>query len=297
VPRLEIRHTTALPMREISALALRTGPGGESELLAVGDEDFAVISAELEGAEPARTWRHDLRRPLRDTQVDVGSSSGFEGVASDGKGTIFLLQEEKARLLVLAADLSRLLQVIALAVPAACPELGTAWSRDANARGEGLLLLERGHVLIGKQRGDACLIEFGPPGDAPRGIDADTVLAPGEPFEQPDAIEAELVPLAVWPLAKDTRDVLPTINDLALGPDGRVHALSSATQTIVRFDRRLQPGGGARGTDSWRIGDGIPGGKDAHPEGLAILPSGRPLVGIDSKHARDNLVALQRLDS
>jgi hypothetical protein len=36
-----------------------------------------------------------------------------------------------------------------------------------------------------------------------------------------------LVPLAVWPLDKATAAILPTINDLALGPDRRVYALSA----------------------------------------------------------------------
>jgi len=296
VRRLGIRHQTALPMRELSALALRAGPSGQSQLLAVGDEDFAVVSAELEDTgEPAGTRRHDLLLSLRDTRVDVGSGSGFEGLASDGTGTIVLLQEEQARLLVMAADLSRLLHVIRLAVPRDDPLLGTAWHREPNARGEGLLLLDRGHVLICKERADACLIEFGPPEDAPRGIAADTVLAPRKPFARPDAVESEFAPLAVWPLAEDTRNALPTINDLALGPDGRIYALSGHAQMIARFEPRLQPGERARATDSWRIGDGMPGGEDARPEGLVILPSGRPLVGIDSKRAGDNLVMLQRL--
>src|SRR5690349_7482841 len=123
---LDVRHETALPVRELSALALGSRPGEPSRLLAVGDEDFAVISAQLEDGKPELARRHDLRLPLGNSQVDISSASGsdFEGVACDGDGTVFLLQEKAARLVVLAADLSRLLQVIALAVPADHPELG-----------------------------------------------------------------------------------------------------------------------------------------------------------------------------
>jgi hypothetical protein len=292
---LAVHHEAALPTREISALAVRVGPGGRSQLLAVGDEDLAVITAELDDGRPADAERHDLSLPLRDSPVDVRSGSDFEGVAADGEGTVFLLQEEESRLLVLAADLSRLLQVITLAVPADDPELGPAWHREPNSRGEGLLLLGRGHVLIAKQQDDACLIEFGPPGGIPGGITADSVLDAGEPFQRQDAVESELVPLAVWPLAKDTKDALPTINDLALGPDGRLYALSAETRTIARFETRLQPGEHARATDTWQIGEGIPGGQGARPEGLTILSSGRPLVGIDRQHAGHNLVVLDPL--
>src|SRR3954454_24414491 len=68
VRRLGIRHQTALPMRELSALALRAGPSGQSQLLAVGEDLLVVLAAGLEeGGEPAGTRRHDLRLPLRDT--------------------------------------------------------------------------------------------------------------------------------------------------------------------------------------------------------------------------------------
>ena len=73
-------------------------------------------------------------------------------MASDRDGTIVLLQEEQARLLVFAPDLSRLLHTLALAVPADDPVLNPAWRRKPNSRGEGLLLLRRGHILIAKER-------------------------------------------------------------------------------------------------------------------------------------------------
>ncbi|MGY1684973.1 hypothetical protein ACI8AK_05220 [Geodermatophilus sp. SYSU D00867] len=297
--KLEIRHETALPMREISALALRAGPGGHSHLLAVSDEDWAVISVELEeGGEPGRTWRQDLYLTLRDTPVDVQSKSGFEGVAADGEGSILLLQEEKHRLLVLSADLLRLLQTIVLAAPTDDePDLGVTWPGEPNAGGEGLVLLQQGHVVIAKQRDEPCLIEFGPQGHSPLGIGTDTVLAPGQRFERLDASECEFIPLAAWPLGKDTEHALPTINDLALGPDGCMYALSSHAHMLTRFERRLKRGERARAVDMWSIGNGIPGGEKARPEGLTILPDGRPLVGIDSKRAGNNLLVLQRLDS
>jgi hypothetical protein len=40
----------------------------------------------------------------------------------------------------------------------------------------------------------------------------------------------------------------------------------------------------------------MPGGRAARPEGLAFLPSGRPVVGIDTGQPRDNLVVLRALD-
>jgi hypothetical protein len=297
VRRLEVHGVATLGLREVSALALCRRPDGTRRLLAVGDEDFAVVSAEIDDTGAvARTWRHDLRPALRGTGIDLRSGSGWEGVAVDGDGTVVLLQEEQARLLVLAPDLSRLLNAIALTVPADDPVLNPAWGREPNSRGEGLLLLREGHVLIAKERAGPCLIEFGPPGHRPGGVTPDTVLAPHEPFQRPDAVRTELVPLAVWPLAAATAELLPTINDLALGPDGRVYAISAHTQLIARIETRLVPGERAGVRAAWRIGAGIPGGRAARPEGLAFLPSGRPVVGIDTGQRHDNLVVLQAFD-
>jgi hypothetical protein len=62
------------------------------------------------------------------------------------------------------------------------------------------------------------------------------------------------------------------------------------------MERRLTPGERASATTVWQIGDGIPGGRAARPEGLTFLPSGRPVVGIDTRQPHDNLVVLQALD-
>src|SRR4051794_4165147 len=125
---VDICHRTSLPMREISALALHGDVNGRRRLLAVGDEEFTVVSAELEGGiEPGHTQRHNLCPALTERGIDVDSGSGFEGVAADGEGTVLLLQEEDSRLLVMAPDLSRLVQVLVLDVPVDHPEIGTAW--------------------------------------------------------------------------------------------------------------------------------------------------------------------------
>jgi hypothetical protein len=138
VPRSEVHHVATLGLRELSALTVCSRPGSPPRLLAVGDEDFAVVSAEVDDAgAPARTWRDDLQPALRDAGIDLRSGSGFEGVASDGDGTIVLLQEEQARLLVVAPDLSRLLHALVLAVPGRRPraEPGVASRTELARRG------------------------------------------------------------------------------------------------------------------------------------------------------------------
>jgi len=290
VKALRIRHSTALPVREISALTTRPGESGV-ELMAVSDEEFAVITAELDAElRPAATQRHDLSQVLPASILQGEGGSGFEGIAADGERTVFVLQEEEARILVLAADMKALLHTIALAVPEAQPRYGATWRDVPNKRGEGLALMTGGHVLIAKQDQPVCLIEFGPAGDAPRGIDADTLLAPGAAFERPEGEASELVPLADWPLGESTGEALPSINDVAVGDDRRVYLLSSKGQTIARLEPRLDPGERASADGEWKIDGELPGGEDAHPEGLALLGGSHATVAVDSKVAGDNVV-------
>jgi hypothetical protein len=292
---LALRHQTALPIREISALTVRASGSDRPELLAVGDEDFAVIASEVgDDDTPTRTWRHDLFLLLVGTGIDLRSGSGFEGVASDGEGTVLLMQEEEARLLVLSADLSRLVQVLALAVPEDAPAYGAEWHAQPNARGEGILLLERGHILVAKQKKPVRLIEFGPAGDAAGGIGSDTVLAAGSSFQRPEGDVGRLVPLADWALSEETSKILPSVNDIAFGEDGCVYVLSAEARVISRLEKRLEPGERARATESWTIDSEILGREEVRPEGLALVHGSTPVVGVDSKVAGDNLLVLRR---
>jgi hypothetical protein len=293
---LKTRHTTALPMREISALTARTSDSTGSQLLAVGDEDFAVITTDVsDNGTLGRTWRHDLLRPLAAAGIDVDSGSGFEGVASDGEGTVLLLQEEESRLLVLSPDISRLIQVLALEVPEDAAGYGRAWHADANARGEGLLLLERGHVLVAKQKEPVYLIEFGPADDLVRGIGPDAILGPGSTFQRPPGDAGRLVALAGWPLDDKTAEGLDSVNDIASGSDERAYFLSASARLIARLEKCLEPGEHAGATEFWEIDAALPGDEDARPEGLAFVREGTPIVGFDTKVAGDNVLVLSPL--
>jgi hypothetical protein len=231
---LTVGHSTSLPMREVSALATRTGQTGR-ELLAV------------------------------------------------------------PRILVLSSDVRELLQSITLVVPDGQPGYGIEWRDNPNERAEGLALLTGGHVLVAKQKNPVYLIEFGPAGDTADGIRPDTTLSTEAAFDRPADEVTEFVPLASWPLGETTAKTLPTVNDIATGPDQRLYLISSKGLAIARLEERLGPDERARAEHAWKIDRGIPGGEEARPEGLALAGGARPTVGIDTKVAGDNVVQLNAL--
>jgi hypothetical protein len=211
-PAVKIVHETALPVREISALAVRRDDEGKLQLLAVGDEDFAVITAECDDdGVPKGTRRDDLFLAL------VGSS--------------------------------------------------------------------------------AALVEFGPQGATALGVSSEMVLPPEEPFAVPQSEEARLVALASWALDDSAEEILPTLNDIALGADARVYVISAKAHVIARLEEHLRPGERAKFKSSWTIADDLPGRDEARPEGLAMVGTSTPVVGIDSKLAGNNLFVLSAAGS
>ena len=289
---LQLGVRAALPLTEISAFALRQGEAG-TELIVVGDEDFGVLCVPLsDDGQLGESERCDLWRKLPMDVVAGSDGSQFEGVACDGEGRVLLLQEGPGRVLVLSRRLDSLLHTIRLIVDPDEPDFGEKWHDDDNARGEGMVLLRDGHLLIAKQRKPIRLIEFGPPGADPLGISPDTLLPADAPYDVPSGDgEVELAVLASWRLADgEDEDAFESINDLACDADGRLFLLSSRTRRIACIEEALGAHEErARFARVWDLPDGTPGGEDDRPEALALPFEGAALVGIDTKKPGDNV--------
>lgn len=289
---LHLEARTALPLTEISAFALRRGEAG-TELIAVADDDFGVLCVPLsDDGQLGESDRCDLWRKLPMDVLASSDGSQFEGVACDGEGRVLVLQEGPERVLVLSRSLDTLLHTIRLIVDPEDPDFGAKWHEDDNARGEGMLLLRDGHLLIAKQRKPIRLIEFGPPGADPLGISPDTLLPAGEPYELPSGDdEVQFAVLAAWRLADgEDEDAFESINDLACDAGGRLFLLSSRNRRIACIEEALRTDEQhARFAQVWDLPDGTPGDEDNRPEALALPFEGAALVGIDTKMPGDNV--------
>ena len=272
-PKLKVLDVADVPLREVSGLAVRDG-----HLLAVGDHDPVVFSAALE------PW------PLRWQGTDLAGLDlpeggvQFEAVEPAGEHTVLVLQEQPARVLHIDLATPALVGTLLLDVPED-HRLREAWLGDRSSRGESLLLTERGHLLVVKEKDPSAILEFGPPGDAPvgwrRGV-RPTPPAPGD---------ATLTVLATWWLGEEMQTHLPDISDVTVGPDGRLYLLSDKGSAIARLPDLLDPQGGTIEPDAvWRIA-----GSPENPEGLVILADGTVLIGVDTKAPRKNLLRLETL--
>lgn len=268
--KLAVRDTTDIPLREVSGLGLRDG-----QLFAVGDHEPAVFTAPLTPWPPR--WRGT---DLGGLKLPEGGSQ-FEAVVPLDGHTVLILQEQPA--LVLHVDLAApaLLGTLELEVPDG-HRLRQSWLGDRSSRGESLILADRGHLLVVKEKDPAAILEFGPAGDTPVG------WWRGVPGVAPAPGDAILTVLATWWLGKNLSEQLPDISDAATGPDGALYLLSDQGTAIARLPDRLDPAGGTVEAEAlWRIG-----GSPDNPEGLVILADGTPLVGLDTKAPRRNLLRL-----
>lgn len=254
-PKLDVVDIADVPLREVSGLAVQG-----SRLLAVGDRDPVVFAAEL-GSWPLQWHGIDL------SALDLPEGgSQFEAIESVGDHTVLVLQEQPARVLHLDINGPALIATSELVVPEGHP-LREAWLGDRSSRGESLLALTGGGLLVIKEKTPPAILEFGPLG--------------------PPHVEVA----ATWWLGEDTVAALPDISDVTAGPDGRLYVLSDQGSAIGRLPAVLPPGSDSVDVDAvWRIA-----GKPAKAEGLVILPDGTPLVGLDTKSPRRNLLRLEPL--
>ena len=272
-PKLVVLDVADVPLREVSGLVLRG-----SELLAVGDHDPVVFTA------PLQPW------PLLWQGTDLAGlelpdgGTQFEAIQPTGERTVLVLQEQPARVLHIDLSVPELIGTLLLDVPDG-HRLREAWLGDRSSRGESLVLANRGHLLVVKEKDPTAILEFGPAGDDPVG------WRRGGPTVPPGPGDVTLTVLATWWLSGELAKWLPDISDVTLGPDGRLYMLSDQGSAIARLPDVLDPRGGVvEAAAIWRIA-----GSPENAEGLVILADGTALVGLDTKSPRRNLLRLNRL--
>jgi hypothetical protein len=284
--RLRVRRVVDVPLREVSGICLRRGRNGRMVLIAVGDRVAKIAwFSEPRSDEGRIDWQtknipklSGSMLPRRDPQI--------EAVCADGLGRVLLLQETPPRVELIDPAALKVVASIDLAVEGRS-EIARAWSDPKGSRGEGVVLLPGGHLLVAKEKKPAAFIEFGPPGSRSRGLLRGGALADGERWPIKKG-HHRFVALATWFPDKTLARTCADFSDLEIGPDGCLYLLSDKSSTIARLDDLPAGGGTGALLAAWRLGD-----LDGKPEGLSFTAEGRAIVGLDTRKPRRNLVLLE----
>lgn len=273
---------TALPIAEVSGLGRRR-VSGKTSYLAVSDSSTVLVTFDvgprggISGIE-----KHDLA-----SLVGSGAPQ-WEAVAGDGAGNVFVLAEAADRITVIDSSLRSVKHTFDITIPSGHP-LSSAWKRDANSRGEGMVLLSNGHVLVVKEKDPVAILELAPDGSRAEGYDASLALG-DETFPLPRGSSTKLVPVHHWLLKDSQARLASDVSELAVDVDGRLLMLSDQDRSVIRIERGLRAD---EDKADLKAVFKMPGSVDK-PEGL-ILAGRTPLVAIDTKNAGETLFTMEAL--
>lgn len=287
---LAVDASARLDSHELSSLCL--GAGGE--LLGVGDSSFRIVRG-VTGPLRASTRSASLRELVADRSDDPEKGSQWEGIAVDGAGLAFVLQEHAGRerpshVFVFSPGHDALAGVIELHVPEGEERWRRSWREAPNARGEAVLLLAQGHLLVAKQADPIGLIEFGPPGRPALGPWSGRPAGEHLPSGGPFVLRYE--PLAAWLLEPGREPPLASVNDVAVA-DGELYVVSRSSRRIARLRAGSPSADALEVAASWDLPRAI-----ENPEGLVFLADSSPVVADDQpkrRRDRDNVFKLEPL--
>jgi hypothetical protein len=133
-------------------------------------------------------------------------------------------------------------------------DIAQAWSDPKGSRGEGMVLLPGGHLLVVKEKKPAAFVEFGPSGSQSQGLVRGGALADGERWPIGKG-RHRFGALAIWLPDKTLAKTCADFSDIAIGLDGCLYLLSDKSSTIARLDDLPAGGGEASLLDAWPLGD------------------------------------------
>jgi hypothetical protein len=228
--RLRVCRVVDVPLREVSGICLRRSSNGRLFLIAVGDRTAKIAWFSQPRSDAGRIDWHTRSIAKLSGSMLPKHDSQIEAVGADGLGRVLLLQETPPRVELIDPEALKVLASIDLAVEGR-GEIARVWSDPKGSRGEGMVLLPGGHLLVAKEKKPAAFIEFGPPHSRSRGLVRGGALADGKRWQ----IKKEghrFVALASWFPDKTLVKTCADFSDLEIGPDGYLYLLSDKSAQL-----------------------------------------------------------------
>jgi hypothetical protein len=219
-------------------------------------------------------------------------TTDWEALALDGSSNIFLLQEFSQTIFAIDRTGKKVISKITL-------DGQQQWQIDdtksdmkdqEKSSYEGMVLLQKGHIIVAKEENPRLIIEFGPKGEKPIGISKATILNGNEFALASDNIQLVALAAWSWPAPGETCDT----SDLAVNTSAELFALSETCRSVTKIELPIH--GNAGNTNPLQIlATWILPEKIKHPEGLTALSSDEWLVASDrGSSKKENLFRVSR---
>src|SRR5262245_48385925 len=232
--QLRMRRVVHVPLREVSGICLRRSGNRRMSLIAVGDRVAKIAwFSQPRNDEDRIDWQTKSIAKLSGSKLPKHDPQ-IEAVCADGGGRILLLQETPPRVELIDLKALEAVALIDLVMEGG-GEIAQAWSDPKGSRGEGVVLLPGGHLLVAKEKKPAAFIEFGPPHSRSQGLVRGGALADGKRWPIRKG-RHRFVALAIWLPDKTLTKTCADFSDLEIGPDGCLYLLSDKSSTIARLD-------------------------------------------------------------
>ncbi len=310
LPELELVRKAKIDLKEISGLSLMNRQAESPQIIAVGDKEARLV---FWGLDDWQTESKSFTKLMIDHFSLCRDASerrckkmldallrDWEAIAVDGNGQIFLVQEYSESLLVLSADLQRVVSIMNYSFDEALPSLKNAKKKfRSNAKGEGVILLKQGHFIVAKESDPPALVEFGPAGHEALGLSSQTLLAPGEAFVLPqspaqDSPLAAAVtrfdyrPLHVWSYEGRAGHAKCDISDLAVSPSGLLFLLSQSCGQLKLLQGLATSHSKLDVLASYNVSREV-----RNPEAIVALSDTEVIVASDTKKSGANVFQLR----
>jgi hypothetical protein len=297
---VEARQVGAVPLAEVSGLALGRNRDDHVTVAAIGDRAATIAWATVGDAIEDLDWQTLSLPEVQGTRIPEADPQ-LEAMAVDGAVGVLLVQESPCRAEYIDARARRVLVNITLDLPdgVGSEALRASWADPEGSHAEGVVLLKDGHLLIVKEKDPAALLEFGPAGAVARGFGGDRWLDAGQPWwedgDTPEVEDLSLVLLAAWHPTERMRAACPDLSDADVGPAGNLILLSdqgSSLAVVPAGSPAPDPFAGSfEATVVWRVS-----GLADKPEGIIVLPNLDVLVACDKRKPKKNLFVIPRAE-
>lgn len=287
--KLTVIESYKLPIKEISGLCWVKGSDKTNQKIAIiaDDDDHVYI---LDWARRSKSL--ELKKIDLNKLAGKKFNGGWESIASDKTGRIFIQQEEEGNIVVLSPDLDKITHQIKLHITSNLNK-DIQWGKQKNSAGEGMLLLENGHILITKEKKPFRLIEFSANKSSSNGYNKTMSLMTNNPFPLPikDG-EHTYYSTKAWKLQSADEKKIKDVSEISLNSEGEIFLLSDKSHLVAHIESNLKT---SQNELQIKKIYSLPSSFNK-AEGMVIDSKGRPIIAIDQKSVnKDNLFLLSPL--